>query len=168
MESTLTHPSVRNKQAKVDKRLFVTIELKEREKDVLTAESRQIVREKFLYDQLKSTIRKFVSDIRSVSKALSHLDVYCSFAELSENHGFVRPKLDNSQDLVVDSGKHPVLIGILGAQFVPNSLSLKNSGSRFLIITGPNMGGKSTYLRQAALIVLYALTLLAQNSPAAP
>lgn len=144
------------RQSTANTERFTTNELKLREKDVLTAESRQIAREKVLYEQLKKLLKKHVVDIRKTAAVLAKLDLFCGFAELSESQAFVRPVVDNSQSLKIEAGKHPVLMTILGPQFIPNSLELNSSSSRFLIITGPNMGGKSTYLRQAALIVIMA------------
>jgi DNA mismatch repair protein MutS len=144
------------RQSTANTERFTTAELKEREKDIVNADSRQVSREKNLYENLKNSIKPFLPSIRTLSTALAKLDVVCSFAELSEGQAFVRPVVNDSADLVIEAGRHPVLLFSLGARFVPNSIQMSTKGTRFLIVTGPNMGGKSTYLRQTALIVIMA------------
>ncbi len=135
---------------------YTTPELKEREEEILSAKSKQIERERHLYQQLLDELRPVLDELRSVHSFLSHLDALTGLAQLAEDEDLTRPVLSAERTLSIKEGKHPVLGSLMEGQFVPNSLEMDPDKRRFLIITGPNMGGKSTYLRQAALIIVMA------------
>lgn len=145
-----------SRQSTVSGERYFTPELKEREKEVLGAEQRQFELERKLFDELREKILPGCALIRKVAVALSELDVLLSLAEVAEAERLVRPEVDLSLDLQIEQGRHPVLARILQGQFVSNCLRLNSQQCRCAIVTGPNMGGKSTYLRQTALIVLLA------------
>ena len=136
---------------------FITPELKEFEDKVLSARSKALSREKILYDELLETLGQSLSELQACASALSELDVLCNFAERALNLDYCRPELAEQPGIHIEQGRHPVVERVLESSFVPNDLAL-NDQRRMLIITGPNMGGKSTYMRQTALIVLLALT----------
>lgn len=136
---------------------YTTDELKKYEQDVLGAEEKQIKLERTLFDVLRKELLTFCSEVRTTSAALAELDVLLALAELADLEGLHEPQINDSLDLRIEEGKHPVLAKLLGSDFVPNSLEMKSQkGRTCFVLTGPNMGGKSTYLRQAALIVIMA------------
>lgn len=136
---------------------YITQELKELEAKVLGAQER-IVRIEFeLFSDVRSKIAEQLDRVRATGRAVARLDVLCSFAYVAVNNNYVCPTVDNSDVLDIKNGRHPVVEQMLmGAPFVPNDTYLNCSDSRTAIITGPNMAGKSTYMRQVALIVLMA------------
>ena len=135
---------------------FITPELKQFEEKVLSANSRALAREKALYQQLLDTLARRLTDLLASSAALSELDVLTCFAERSSSLKFCRPVLSEEAGLAIEGGRHPVVEAVGESDFVANDLALDHR-QKVLIITGPNMGGKSTYMRQTALIVLLAL-----------
>ncbi len=136
---------------------FVTRELKEFEQEVLSARARQIDLERELFVELRKWIGEHVSRIQHSARVLSTIDVLCSFAFLARKHAYVQPVFTDSGTMKITGGRHSVVEQVLGHQnFVPNDILLDCSSRRFAILTGPNMGGKSTYLRQAGLIQLLA------------
>jgi len=136
---------------------FITPELKEFEDKVLSARSKALSREKQLYDELLETLAEELSALQASASALAELDVLANFAERALNLDYCQPALVEEPGIRIDQGRHPVVEQVLESTFVPNDLALDDS-RRMLMITGPNMGGKSTYMRQTALIVLLALT----------
>ncbi len=136
---------------------YITQELKELESKVLGAQER-IVRIEFeLFSQIRSKIADELERVRVTGKAVARLDVLCSLAYTAVTNNYVRPTVDTSDDVVIKDGRHPVVELMLGgAPFVPNDTHLDCGDYRSAIITGPNMAGKSTYMRQVALIVLMA------------
>ncbi len=144
------------KQTTVNGERFITEELKKLEEELLSAESKVIQLERELYEELRRKALSFSQRLRELGAIASVLDVVSSFAELSEREALVSPDIEDSRDLMIQDGVHPVLARNLSSGFIPNSLSLESFGKYCAIITGPNMGGKSTYLRQTALIVLMA------------
>ncbi|WP_017429757.1 DNA mismatch repair protein MutS [Vreelandella jeotgali] len=134
---------------------FIIPELKEFEDKALSARSRSLAREKHLYDQLLETLNDDLDALQATSRALAELDVLCTFAERAEALDWVRPSLSDSTGLAIHGGRHPVVEQVSSAPFVPNDAVL-NAERHMLVITGPNMGGKSTYMRQTALIALLA------------
>ncbi|WP_444999791.1 DNA mismatch repair protein MutS [Halomonas mongoliensis] len=136
---------------------FIIPELKEFEDKALSAKSRALAREKLLYDGLLDTLNAELDALQASSRALASLDVLCAFAERARALEFSRPQLAERPGIVIRGGRHPVVEQVSDAPFVPNDLVLGDD-RRMLVITGPNMGGKSTYMRQAALIVLLAHT----------
>ncbi|MCB0311528.1 MAG: DNA mismatch repair protein MutS, partial [Bdellovibrionales bacterium] len=135
---------------------FVTDALKSHEQELNSAEQNQRDLELRLFQELSESLRSYTIDLRRLSTNLCCLDVVSALSQTSDQEGFVRPQLDASRDLEINDGYHPVVSKLLEGKFVPNSLQLAQNGSALAIVTGPNMGGKSTFLRQAALIVIMA------------
>jgi DNA mismatch repair protein MutS len=147
------------KQTLVNAERFTTPELKEYEAKVLDAQEKMVEIERKLFAELRSAIAAEARRIRQTALALAEIDVLGAFAALAANRSYCRPAHDQSNDIEIVEGRHPVIeqMEITGAdRFVPNDLFLNGTTHSILIITGPNMGGKSTYLRQAALIALMA------------
>jgi DNA mismatch repair protein MutS len=134
---------------------FTTPELKDFEDKALSASSRALALEKRLYDELLATLNEALLPLQVAASALAELDVLASFAERMCTLDYVLPTLHEGEGIEIIDGRHPVVEDVLDTAFVPNSLLLDDS-RRMLVITGPNMGGKSTYMRQAALICLLA------------
>ncbi|MDR5876341.1 DNA mismatch repair protein MutS [Halomonas sp. CUBES01] len=134
---------------------FIIPELKEFEDKALSAKSRALSREKWLYDQLLNELNESLNALQRTSQALAELDVLCAFSERAEALNWVRPTLGASTGLTIHAGRHPVVEQVSDHPFVPNDVTLTPE-QHMLIITGPNMGGKSTYMRQTALIALLA------------
>jgi len=144
------------RQSTANAERFTTSELRSREAEVLGAEERAVEMEKGLFEQLRRELLGWAGDLRRLAGALALLDVLYSLAETAECEGYVRPIIDNSRELYIKKGKHPVLAKILQGRYVPNSLHMTPSCKMCWLVGGPNMGGKSTYLRQAGLIVILA------------
>ncbi|MBK1886737.1 DNA mismatch repair protein MutS [Marinobacter sp. DY40_1A1] len=136
---------------------FITPELKEFEDKALSAKSRALAREKALYDEVLETVAEQLAPLQDAAQALAELDVISNFAERATTLRFVAPEFRDAPGFDVEDGRHPVVEQLLDEPFVPNNL-LMDAQRRMLVITGPNMGGKSTYMRQAALIALLAYT----------
>ena len=134
---------------------FITPELKEFEDRALSAKSRALSREKHLYEQLLETLNQDLAQLQTCAAAVAELDVLATLAERAHSLGFCRPQLQLQPGINIEGGRHPVVEQVSSDPFVANDL-LMNHGRKMLVITGPNMGGKSTYMRQAALIVLLA------------
>jgi len=134
---------------------FITPELKAFEDKALSAKSRALAREKMLYDALLETLISHLAPLQDSAAALAELDVLSNLAERALNLDLNCPRFVDEPCLRIDQGRHPVVEQVLTTPFVANDLNL-DSSTRMLIITGPNMGGKSTYMRQTALIVLMA------------
>ncbi len=148
------------KQTLVNAERFTTPELKEYEAKVLDAQEKMVEIERRRFAELRSAVAAEARRIRQTALALAEIDLLASFASLAANRNYCRPKLDESPDIEIVEGRHPVIeqleISGVADRFVPNDLYLNGTTHSILLITGPNMGGKSTYLRQAALIVLMA------------
>ncbi len=134
---------------------FITPELKSFEDKVLGARDRALAREKTLYEELLDHLTARLPDLQSATAAIAQIDVLNCFAERAATLDCARPELVDEPMLLIDGGRHPVVERAGREAFVPNDLRLDDS-RRMLIITGPNMGGKSTYMRQTALIVILA------------
>jgi DNA mismatch repair protein MutS len=134
---------------------YITEELKHFEDKVLSARERALAREKALYEDLVEFLAEQHRRLSAIASALATLDVLVSFAERAETLGFARPVLDEQPGLEIQGGRHPVVERVQDEAFVPNDCRLVPE-RRMLVITGPNMGGKSTYMRQAALIAILA------------
>nr|MDQ3745060.1 DNA mismatch repair protein MutS [Acidobacteriota bacterium] len=135
---------------------FTTPELKGWEQKVLGAEGRILEIETRLFGEVRSQVARETRRLQATARALSLLDSLASLAEVAARRRYRRPVLHDGDELEIKAGRHPVIEAIGEAQFVPNDLYLNNSTDRLLIITGPNMGGKSTLLRQTAIIALLA------------
>jgi len=148
----------RRRQTLKNAERFITPELKTFEDKALSAQDRALAREKFLYEQLLDSLQDFVSALGQVAWGLSTLDVLAALCERSLTLNWCAPELVNTPGISITQGRHPVVQARLaetGGSFIANDTQLGPS-QRMQIITGPNMGGKSTYMRQVALIVLLA------------
>lgn len=134
---------------------FITPELKTFEEKILSSQERALQREKYLYDALLKKILSILQPLQLMAQALATLDVLLAFAERADTLNWKCPTLVDTSELQIEAGRHPVVELCMDAPFIPNPIAL-NEQRRMLIITGPNMGGKSTYMRQTALIVLLA------------
>jgi DNA mismatch repair protein MutS len=145
------------KQTLVNAERFITPELKEYETLVLNAEEQILEVERRLFDELCRQLSQSSQRLIQTARALAHLDAFLSLAEVAVREGYVRPALTKDDVLVIRDGRHPVVEKLIdsGIRYVPNDTHF-DSGGRIHIITGPNMAGKSTYIRQVALITLMA------------
>ncbi len=134
---------------------YITEELKNFEDKVLSARERALAREKLLYEALLDTLGDRLEPLKRAAAALSELDVLAGFAERAQALDWAQPELETAPCLRIERGRHPVVEAVREQPFEPNDLDL-HPDRRMLVITGPNMGGKSTYMRQNALIVLLA------------
>jgi DNA mismatch repair protein MutS len=145
------------KQTLVNAERFITPELKDFEARVLRAEEERNAREEELFLALREELKAFLPEIVRAAEGVAEIDVLLSFAELAASEGYGRPVVNAGRDIVIENGRHPVVEKILGRHaFVPNDCRLFPEGCQMAILTGPNMAGKSTYIRQVALIVLLA------------
>ncbi len=139
---------------------YITEELKAFEDKVLSARERSLSREKLLYEGLLDTLNAELEPLKHCAAALSELDVLCAFAERAQALDWIRPELAETPGLRIERGRHPVVEAVREEPFEPNDLILgqneRDGQARMWIVTGPNMGGKSTFMRQNALIVLLA------------
>jgi DNA mismatch repair protein MutS len=147
------------KQTLVNAERFTAPELKEYERKVLDADERILEIERRLFTELRAWIAEQAAALRRAAGAVAQLDVLVNFARIAAARNYARPEFSDSAEMLIVAGRHPVIEKLLedrGERFVPNDLFLNDTSHLILLITGPNMGGKSTYLRQAALIVLMA------------
>lgn len=133
---------------------YITPELKAFEDKALSANDRALTREKYLYDQLLDALAPFIPQLQRIAAAIAELDVLATFAERAATLNFCAPHFSDEAQLVIKQGRHPVVEAQV-EQFTPNDTTLHDA-RRMLLITGPNMGGKSTYMRQVAIIALLA------------
>lgn len=143
------------KQTLAQAERYTTPELKEYEARVLGAEERILALEVEIFTALRQSIAREVARLQAVAQAIAQLDLLGSLAETAARRNYVRPTLHEGDEIEILGGRHPIL-ETFGERFVPNDLALNNTTDRLLIITGPNMGGKSVFLKQAALIVILA------------
>ena len=134
---------------------YITAELKQFEDRVLGARERALAREKALYDELVARLAADLPELQRCARAIAELDVLCSFAERAESLDYRAPRLDEQPGIHIEGGRHPVVEQASKQPFIPNDVELGDS-RRMLVVTGPNMGGKSTLMRQTALITLLA------------
>ena len=150
-------PEYIRKQTLTTGERFITDELKVFEEKVLTSGERAVQIENKLYQQLLSVLSSNIEQLKTVAGAIALLDCLVSFATVSKERKYVRPKImESGERLSVTDGRHPVVEAISKERFVPNDTLLDNGDNRCAIITGPNMAGKSTYMRQIALITIMA------------
>ena len=136
---------------------FTFGEMKEWERDMLTAEEKAKAIELLYFEGLKEKVLSLQLSLRHASNSLAKLDVYLAFAQLAVENNYICPEVDDSDNIVIKDGRHPVIERCLdGGYFVPNDTMLDCNNNRVMIITGPNMAGKSTYMRQVAALVLLA------------
>jgi len=134
---------------------YITPELKEFEDKVLSARERALAREKFLYEQLLDRLHESLASLQQTAFAIAELDVLLCFGERAESLNLVKPELSDEPCIEIRGGRHIVVEQVIETPFVANDLTLTDE-QRLLVITGPNMGGKSTYMRQTALIAILA------------
>lgn len=145
------------KQTLVNSERYTMEKLKSLEGKILGAESKVVQREYELFCQIRDTVSKHVKRLKATADCISALDVLCSYADVSDRNQYVRPVVYDGGIIEIKNGRHPVVERMLDdAQFVPNDTWLDDDENRIGIITGPNMAGKSTYMRQVALITLMA------------
>lgn len=145
------------RQTLVNAERYITPELKEYESKVLTAEERIKVIESELFQLLRTEIARFTKIVLAIAKAIAQLDCLASLALVAKEQHYIRPSINDGFAISITEGRHPVIeMACTREKFVPNDTTLDNQDNRLLIITGPNMAGKSTYLRQVALIVIMA------------
>jgi len=144
------------KQTTTNAERFITQELKEKEALVLGAEDKAIKLEYEIFVSIREEIKKYTEQIQKLAELLSIVDVLTSFAEVSIANDFVRPSFNEEHKIEIEEGRHPVIEKVIGHNsYVPNSTYL-DENKKLLLITGPNMGGKSTYMRQVTLICIMA------------
>jgi DNA mismatch repair protein MutS len=148
------------KQTLVGAERFVTPELKEYEEKILTAEEHILEIEKNLFQKIRDQIASEARRIRQTATVISEFDVLASFAATAQRFGYTRPQIAHNDEFVISKGRHPVIEALAeehrADRFVPNDLFMNDTADQILIVTGPNMGGKSTFLRQNALLVILA------------
>ncbi|MBB5178867.1 DNA mismatch repair protein MutS [Planomicrobium koreense] len=144
------------KQTLANAERYITPELKEKETLILTAEEESLNLEYELFVKIREEVKVFITRIQDLASTLSELDVFMSFANVAENYRFVKPEFNDTREISIIEGRHPVVEKMLNKQhYVPNDCVLTNS-QNMLLITGPNMSGKSTYMRQVALTIVLA------------
>lgn len=145
------------KQTLTNAERYITEEIKELEERVLHAQQEAIDRAAELYEQVRATVAAELPRIQQTAAAVAGLDMLCGLATVALNNNYCCPTVDLSDEIEINEGRHPVVEQLLdGAPFVPNDTKLNNRENQIAVLTGPNMAGKSTYMRQVALIVLMA------------
>lgn len=152
---SLVPPDYTRKQTLANAERFITPELKEYESKILGAEERSRAMEYDIFVTLRRKVAEHSARIMLVAASLARLDVLCSLAEVAALRGYVRPSVGDWNEIEIVEGRHPV-VEYIHSGFVPNDISLGNAGSQITIVTGPNMAGKSTFIRQIAEIVILA------------
>jgi DNA mismatch repair protein MutS len=162
IEVTKTHshaipPDYIRKQTLVNAERYINEELKQYEMRILGANERRMDLEYRIFERLRKEVASQTGRIQKVADAIARLDVILSFAEVADRNRYVMPVIDNGDRIHIEEGRHPVIEQMsLSEQFVPNDAELDCTSNQIIILTGPNMAGKSTYLRQLALIVYMA------------
>ncbi len=150
-------PNYVRKQTLTNCERYITEELKEMENTIFTADEKLVSIEFELFSSLRAFIADNNDRIRATAAIIAELDVYRSFAEVANKNAYVCPEVDLSSDLIIRDGRHPVVEKfVTDSYFVPNDTHLDTGANRMMIITGPNMAGKSTYMRQVAIITILA------------
>jgi DNA mismatch repair protein MutS len=135
---------------------YITDELKQYEEQALTAQDRAIELEQKLFEAVRGETAKYTARLQDLAQCLAQIDCLAAMAYCARRRSYVRPKITDTHELCIIDGKHPVLAETLGSEFVPNDIAIGNGEGDVVIITGPNMSGKSTYIRQVAQLVLMA------------
>ena len=147
------------KQTVANGERYYTPELKDREGLILSADDKSIALEYEIFKEVTSHVAFYAKNIQKAAHLIAQIDVLCSFAEAALENNYVCPQVDDSLDILIRDGRHPIVEKASGTEFfVPNDTEMDASDNQFLLITGPNMAGKSTYMRQIAMIVLMAQT----------
>ena len=143
------------KQTLVNAERYIVPELKDFENKILSAKEKIEQLEYYIFTQLREKIRAQIVQMQETARALANIDVLVSLSEVAFKYNYVCPELNNRSEIKIYDGRHPVVERLLEREiFVPNNTTLNNNDERMIIITGPNMAGKSTYMRQVALLVL--------------
>ena len=137
---------------------YITDELKKYESQVLGAQDKALELEHKLFEQVRAETTKYIARLQKLAQIIATCDCLSAFGFLASRRNYIRPEMTGEKNLTINEGKHPVLAETLGSEFVPNDVALGGSDGDLIIITGPNMAGKSTYIRQVALLVLMAQT----------
>jgi DNA mismatch repair protein MutS len=135
---------------------YTTPELKEWEQRVLGAEQHMAELETSIFEEVRAAVASETKELQATARALATLDALCALAETAVRYRYTRPVLHDGDEMLIAQGRHPLIESFSDEPFIPNDLRMNNSTDRLLIITGPNMGGKSTVLRQAAIIAILA------------
>jgi DNA mismatch repair protein MutS len=149
-------PDYVRKQTLTTGERYVTPELKELELAIATAQARQQRLEQRLFDALLDRVAARADDLLEAAQAIAEIDVLASLAQCAAERGYVRPQFVDESVILIEEGRHPVMDALEPSRFVPNDVTLRADGHRFILLTGPNMGGKSTYLRQIGLLTVAA------------
>ncbi|HBQ26393.1 MAG TPA: DNA mismatch repair protein MutS, partial [Syntrophomonas sp.] len=153
----LVPPEYVRKQTLVNTERFITDELKQYEEKILGAREKLYTLEQQIFIEIREKLCQYLERIQDSAAKIAMLDVIVSLAEVAYLNNYQRPQVDNNGIIEIKGGRHPVVEkNLQDSRFIPNDLKLNRSDNRFAIITGPNMGGKSTYMRQAALLVIMA------------
>ena len=145
------------KQTLVNAERFITEELKELEDKILNAEQKILRLESSLFDVVRKTLAAQINDLKEFAQIVSELDVYVSLALCAMKGGWIKPAVDNGTEICYENGRHPLVEATLPAgSFVPNGLDIGTPKTQIMLITGPNMGGKSVFLKQTAIMVILA------------
>ena len=143
------------KQTLVNAERYIVPELKDFENKILSAKEKIQQLEYYLFSQIRELIRSNIAQLQNTAQSVAVLDTFVSLAVAADKYNYVRPALNNKGELKFTDGRHPVVERLLDKElFVPNNVNLNNDDERMIVITGPNMAGKSTYMRQVALLVL--------------
>jgi DNA mismatch repair protein MutS len=137
---------------------YVTEELKKYETQVLSAEEKALELEQQIFDDLRQQAAQYISRMQTLAETIAQCDCLAGLTYLAKRRNYIRPKVTAGGELIIQDGKHPVLGEMIGSEFVPNDIKIGSGAGDILVITGPNMSGKSTYIRQIALLVLMAQT----------
>jgi len=151
-------PDYVRKQTIKNAERYITEELKKYEDEVLTAQDRALELELRLFEEVRQEAAGYVLRLQKLAETVAQCDCLASLAYVALRRNYVRPNVTSDKHTIITEGKHPVLAESLGAQFVPNDVDLGGSDGDIAVITGPNMSGKSTYIRQTALLVLMTQT----------
>jgi len=151
-------PDYVRKQTIKNAERYITEKLKEYETQVLGAEEKALDLELELFEGVRSEAAQYVGRLQGLADTLAQCDCLTALAYIAKRRNYVRPSMTDGGELIIHEGKHPVLAETLGAEFVPNDIELGDGAGDIVVITGPNMSGKSTYIRQVALLVLMAQT----------
>lgn len=155
--SALPEGRYERKQTIANAERYVTPELKEKEALILEAEDKMLDLEYTLFSEVRDRLSANIPRMQGLAERVAEIDVYQSLAQVSADSGFVRPVLTDGYDFVVEGGRHPVVETVMeGTAFIANGTNMKRTDGHILLITGPNMAGKSTYMRQVALISILA------------
>ncbi len=149
--------SYQRRQTLANSERFITPELKDLEEKILNSNEQSLKLELAIFNDIKSKLFENIANLKLISSAIANLDVLISFAEISKTNRYVRPEIvESDKTLIIKEGRHPVVEAVSKEKFIPNDTLLDEGENRTMILTGPNMAGKSTYMRQTAIIALMA------------